>query len=112
MVRSKIILAILTFSLLVSACPKSAAKTGEYVWQNVTVKAGFPQGSNYPVFVLEDKNLLALNNGDWILKDGMTWTKTTLPESGLNSAYQKFVQFGEIKFVYSNDVWAMSKKSE
>ncbi|CAN5456274.1 hypothetical protein BH20ACI1_BH20ACI1_14330 [soil metagenome] len=83
----------ITFSLSVMACTKSATKTGEYVWQNVTAKAEFPQGYNYPVFVLEDKSLLALNNGGWISKDGKTWTKTNLPESGLNSAYQKYVQF-------------------
>lgn len=65
---------------------------GEYVWQSVTAKAEFPQSYNYPVFVFDDK-MLALNNGGWISKDGKTWTKTDLPESGLNSAYQKFVQF-------------------
>jgi hypothetical protein len=37
--------------------------------------------------------MFAINNGGWLSKDGKNWTKTTLPESGLNSAYQKFVQF-------------------
>ena len=64
-----------------------------YVWNEITRQAEFPQGYNYPVFVLADKNLLALNSGGWLSKDGKTWTKTALPESGLNSAYQKFVQF-------------------
>jgi hypothetical protein len=68
-------------------------KSDEYVWSNVTPQAEFPQGYNYPVFVLEDKSLLALNSGGWASKDGKNWTKTGLPESGLNSAYQKFVQF-------------------
>jgi hypothetical protein len=93
MFNLKVILAMLIFSLSVSACTKSAAKTGDYVWQNVTEKAEFPQGYNYPVFVMNDGNLLALNNGGWLSKDGKHWMKTNLPESGLNSAYQKFVQF-------------------
>ncbi len=92
MSKLKVIFAIFVFSLSISACTKSAAKMGEYVWQNVTAKAEFPQSYNYPVFVFDDK-MLALNNGGWISKDGKNWTKTDLPESGLNSAYQKFVQF-------------------
>ncbi len=92
MSKLNVILAIIVLSLSVSACTKSAAKPGKYVWQNVTAKAEFPQGYNYPVFVFDDK-MLALNNGGWISKDGRNWTKTNLPESGLNSAYQKFVQF-------------------
>jgi len=38
--------------------------------------------------------MIALNNGGWISKDGKNWAKTALPESNLNSAYQKYVQFG------------------
>lgn len=87
------ILAIFIFSISAFACVKSEADSQNYVWQNVTVKADFPVGYNYPVFVLENKSLLALNNGGWISNDGKTWTKTELPEIGLNSAYQKFVQF-------------------
>lgn len=45
-----IIFAALLFSLPVSACIKGEAKTGEYVWQNITAKAEFPQSYNYPVF--------------------------------------------------------------
>lgn len=89
----KTILTILVLSLSVAACTKSTAKTSEYVWQNVTKAAQFPQGYNYPVYVMNDGNLLALNNGGWSSKDGKNWTKTNLPESDLNSAYQKFIQF-------------------
>ncbi|HMS43260.1 MAG TPA: hypothetical protein PKE69_23730, partial [Pyrinomonadaceae bacterium] len=89
MLRFKIILAILVLSLSVSACAKSEAKTGEYVWQEITAKAEFPQSYNYPVYLMNDGNLLALNQGGWLSKDGKDWTKTSLPESGLNSAYQK-----------------------
>jgi hypothetical protein len=90
----KPLLAVLVLSLSVAACTKSRAKTSEYIWQNVTAKAEFPQGYNYPVFVLEDKSFLALNGGCWLSKDGVNWTKTDLPDIGLNSAYQKYVQFG------------------
>lgn len=93
MLRLKIILAILILSFSVSACAKSEANTGEYVWQEITAKAEFPQSYNYPVYVLNDGDLLALNQGGWLSKDGKTWTKTALPESGLNSAYQQYVQF-------------------
>jgi len=93
MLRLKIIISILVLSFSVSACTKSEANTGEYVWQEITAKAEFPQSYNYPVYVLNDGDLLALNQGGWRSKDGKTWTKTNLPESGLNSAYQKYVQF-------------------
>jgi len=88
----KVILTVLIFSLSITACTKSEAKTGEYVWQNVTKAAQFPQSYNYPVYIVNGE-MLALNQGGWLSKDGKNWTKTVLPESGLNSAYQKFVQF-------------------
>jgi hypothetical protein len=89
--RLQIILAML-ICLSVAACTKSKAKTSEYIWQNVTAKAEFPQSYNYPVFVLNGE-MLALNNGGWLSKDGVNWTKTNLAESGLNPAYQKYLQF-------------------
>jgi hypothetical protein len=73
---------------------KISAKTA-YVWQNVTAKAEFPESYGYPVFVLEDKTFLAINNGGWISKDGKHWTKTALAESDLNAGYQKYVKFGD-----------------
>lgn len=92
----RILAAIMTtffVSLSVIACVKNKTETGEYVWQEITAKAEFPQSYNYPVYVMNDGNLLALNQGGWRSNDGKNWTKTSLPESGLNSAYQKFVQF-------------------
>lgn len=64
----------------------------KYQWYNVTRKANYPQGYNYPVFVFGDW-MVAINNGAWLSNDGSRWVKTNLPDSGLNSAYQKFVQF-------------------
>jgi hypothetical protein len=92
----RILAAIMTtffLSLSVMACTKNKAETGECVWQEITAEAEFPQSYNYPVYVMNDGNLLALNQGGWRSGDGKNWTKTSLPESGLNPAYQKFVQF-------------------
>ncbi|MEQ1604336.1 MAG: hypothetical protein ABL999_05655 [Pyrinomonadaceae bacterium] len=63
-----------------------------YTWSNVTPAANYPQGYNYPVYSMGGW-MVALNNGAWVSNDGRKWTKTLLPDSGLNSAYQKFVNF-------------------
>ncbi len=63
-----------------------------YEWTNVTPAASYPQGYNYPVYVFGDW-MVALNNGVWLSRDGKKWRKTDLSDSGLNSAYQKYVQF-------------------
>jgi hypothetical protein len=70
---------------------KVSAKSA-YVWNEVTGQAQFPQSYNYPVFIVNGE-MLALNQGGWLSKDGKNWAKTNLSESGLNSAYQKYVQF-------------------
>lgn len=92
MFRPRAILATIIFSVSVSACSQTTAESKDYAWRNVTPGASYPTGYNYPVFVINSE-MLALNNGAWVSKDGKNWTKTTLPDSGLNSAYQKFVQF-------------------
>ena len=89
--RLQIILAILIFSLPVAACAES--KTSEYIWQNITAKAEFPQGYGYPVFVMNGEMRLLTPSGGWISKDGKNWTRTNLPDVGLNPAYLRFIQF-------------------
>lgn len=81
-----------TILSLVAFCAGSFIPPAEYRWSNVTPAAEYPQGYNYPVYTMGGW-MVALNNGAWISNDGRKWTKTALPESGLNSAYQKFVQF-------------------
>ncbi len=81
---------ILSFSTV--ACTKSEAKSNDYVWHNVAVKSDYAISYNYPVFIVDGK-MLALNNGGWFSENGKNWTKTELPKSRVNSAYQKFVQF-------------------
>ena len=68
------------------------AKSSGYVWNEVTSKAAYPPGYNYPVFVMNGE-MRALTNGGWVSKDGKNWMQTNLPTVGLNSAYQKYVQF-------------------
>lgn len=92
MFGSKTILAAIILSISVSTCSESTAESTGYGWQNVTTAASYPEGYNYPVFVM-NREMLALNQGAWISKDGKIWTRTALPDSGLNSAYQEFVQF-------------------
>lgn len=81
--------------LLMAFCFGTAAPPDDkavYQWSNVTTAAEFPQGYNYPVFVWGNK-MVAFNNGTWVSQDGKAWKKEPLPASGLNSAYQKYVQF-------------------
>ena len=61
--------------------------------------AGFPGGYNFPVFVVGHSMWAFHGQGHWSSSDGKRWTQSTLPLSGLNSAYQKYVQLGDA--VYS-----------
>lgn len=86
----------LTLSVALLACAGGQVASGKsaYKWSEITSKAQFPIGYNYPVFVM-DGELRAINNGGWTSKDGRSWTRTALPESGLNSAYQRYIQFND-----------------
>ena len=84
MFRIRAILATIIFSASVSTCSKTPAVSNGYAWHNVTTAASYPTGYNYPVFVMNGE-MLALNNGAWVSKDGKNWTRTALPDSGLNS---------------------------
>jgi hypothetical protein len=94
MFNLKVLFAIVSISVSVSACANSEQTAKQYVWEKVTDAASYPQGYNYPVFVLNGE-MLAINNGGWISKDGKTWTKTNLRPTGLNSGYQKYVQLND-----------------
>ena len=87
---------LILFSFYSTALGCNSTKT-KYVWNEITSNADYPTGYNYPVFVLNDK-MLVLNNGGWISQDGKNWMKTELPKSGLNSAFQKYVQI-EMQFI-------------
>ena len=94
MLKLKVLFAIFSISISVAACTISEATAKGYAWEKVTDAASYPQGYYYPVFVLNGE-MLAINNGGWISKDGKNWTKTNLPDSGLNSAYLKYVQLND-----------------
>jgi hypothetical protein len=83
---------LLTSLTMLALCFLSAGNRQQYRWESVTDSAAYPEGYNYPVYVFGDR-MVALNNGAWMSRDGKDWTKTELPDSGLNSAYQKYVQF-------------------
>lgn len=83
---------IIAVAAFCSGMVQTAAGPAHYSWANVTPAANFPQSYNYPVFVFGDW-MVALNNGAWLSNDGSRWVKTNLADSGLNSAYQKYVQF-------------------
>lgn len=81
-----------TMILVLGLCFSTVDKPPTYEWSNVTQAADFPKGYNYPVFTF-GRWMVALNNGAWLSGDGQRWSKSELPNSGLNSAYQKYVQF-------------------
>jgi len=83
---------LLSSLTILALCFLAAGNRQQYQWEPVTSSAAYPEGYNYPVYVFGDR-MVALNNGAWLSSNGKDWTKTELPESGLNSAYQKFVQF-------------------
>lgn len=88
------ILKIVLFVIVVFCWYPFSASNGkaDYQWTIVTKGASFPQSYNFPVFVSDNK-MVALNQGAWVSRDGKEWRKTGLRDSGLNSAYQKYVQF-------------------
>lgn len=66
---------------------------GQYAWSKVSDGAAFPGGYNFPVFTMRGEMWAFHHDGSWSSRDGRTWTKSELPVAGLNSGYQKYVQF-------------------
>jgi hypothetical protein len=89
-------------TLAVSSCgvgnresfPNSASsQRAQYSWTKVTDGAAFPGAYNFPVFTAGSQMWAFHHEGNWYSTDGRTWTKSELPVSGLNSGYQRYVQF-------------------
>jgi len=85
---------------LLSAChpaPPSVTgiaptKTEHLEWTPVTQAAAFPPAYNFPVHVTDHGQFVAMHpEGTFASRDGASWTRTSLPISGLNSAYLKYV---------------------
>jgi hypothetical protein len=100
-------LGALAFALMacasVQACSHDAASNfsnthpseikGQYTWSKVSDGAAFPGAYNFPVFTMRGQMWAFHQQGNWSSIDGRNWTKSELPLTGLNSGYQKYVQF-------------------
>jgi hypothetical protein len=66
-----------------------------YQWTQETPAASFPGTYNFPVFVVRNEMWALQAEGAWRSSDAKTWTRAPLPNSGLNSAFQKYVQLAD-----------------
>lgn len=78
-----------------------SAKT-EYVWNEMTSRAAYPQGYGFPVFVMNEKMFALHPEGAWNSADGVSWTKTDLPSIKRDAYETRYVQF-------NNAVYALGK---
>lgn len=65
----------------------------EYVWNEVTSQAAFPQGYGYPVFAANERMFAFHHEGVWNSADGANWTKTDLPSIRPDAYATRYVQF-------------------
>jgi hypothetical protein len=77
----------------VSSLSPSGGASPAYTWTKVTDSAAFPGAYNFPVFVVHDRMWAFHTRGNWSSADGKTWTRSPLPDAGLNPGYQKYVLF-------------------
>lgn len=95
----KTVAAVPTLVLLAFATSHSGTDSREshqnpvYAWKQVTAEAAFPGSYNFPMFSIGNQLWAFHPEGNWSSTDGKSWTRTSLPRSGLNSGYQKYVQF-------------------
>ncbi len=79
---------------LIAAAPAAAQPRAEYAWTKVIDAAPYRGSYNFPMFVVRGQMWAFMSEaGNWRSEDAKRWTKSVLPPSGLNSAYQKYVQF-------------------
>ena len=104
--KLRLIILALTFSISTQsiACSVGAGYGNsplgaKYSWVKVVDMAAFPKGYNFPVFTVGNQMWAFQEEGNWYSTDGRNWRKSELPPSGLNSGYQKYVQFNDA--VYS-----------
>src|SRR5437016_6006229 len=69
----------------------AAAPSTQYAWSQETDSAAFDGAYNFPVFVVRGEMWALHPRGNWSSGDGRLWTRSTLPLSGLNAGYQKYV---------------------
>jgi hypothetical protein len=73
----------------------AARPEARYQWRQENAKAPFSASYNYPLFNVRNKLWAFHPEGNWNSEDGKTWIKAELPPSGLNTAFQRYVQFGD-----------------
>ena len=86
--------AIAVASFTVSA-QGAAARPSTYEWTRRVAAAPYAGSYNYPVYMVRGEAWSLHPNHAWKSTDGITWRQTALPKSGLNSAYQKYLQLGD-----------------
>lgn len=64
-------------------------------WTRLVSTAPYAGSYNYPVYTVRGESWSMHPRGSWRSRDGVHWTATALPASGLNSAYQRFVLFND-----------------
>lgn len=87
-------------TMLAVVAAAAAQPPSAYTWTKVSDAAPYRGSYNFPVFVVRGQMWAFISDaGNWHSADAKTWTRSTLPPSGMNSAYQKYVQFNDA--VYS-----------
>jgi hypothetical protein len=61
-------------------------------WRELTPRAAFDTGYNFPVFVIGSTMWALRSNGNWRSVDGIQWTKSALPALPLNTALQRYLE--------------------
>ena len=73
----------------------SPVREAEYRWSREIDSAAFEGSYNFPVFVVRGEMWAFHPQGKWRSRDGRSWTRTGLPSSGLNTGYQRYVNFND-----------------
>src|SRR4051812_8149023 len=71
----------------------SPEAVGNYRWTKATDHATFPESYNFPLFNAGNRLWAFHREGNWYSDDGRNWARAELPPLGLNTAYQRYVQF-------------------
>jgi hypothetical protein len=83
--------------LIFIACGANAfgchPKSVDYVWNEVTSKAAYPQGYGFPVFVKDNRMFAFHHEAVWSSADGVNWTKTDLPSVKRDAYEARYIQF-------------------
>src|SRR5947208_3233787 len=64
-VMLKVLILILAFAAFSSIAAGCSRESGNYTWSEISSKAAFPEGYNYPVFVFGNW-MVAINKGAWL----------------------------------------------